>query len=523
MLLDLFTGNRLARRAADAGLVTYSRWRTSALDRLDVSETQRQVLLGLLHKARHTAFGRAHGFARIRTVEEYQSAVPVGDYESFWKDYWQPAFPRLEGTTWPDPIPYYALSSGTTSGTTKYIPISKEMLASNRKAAFTTVALFRSFAPKANIFGGRIFFLGGNTELRTESNGSRSGDLSAIAAIEISSVTRPYTFPPKELSGIADWTVKVRRLAEASANLPITAISGVPAWIEVLFARLKEVTGKDRIADIWPTLRMLIHGGTTFDGHRDKFRADVGPDVHFVEVYPCSEGFVATEDPRHKLLRVVPDNGIFFEFIPAEEFEDGKLKTDRPVRHTLANVETGVDYAVALTTCAGLWSYQVGDKVRFERRDPPLLRFAGRTKYFLSAFGEHLIEDEIAKALHEAATATQADVGEWHVGPVFSDDPRKPGHHRYLIEFRTPPADAARFATVLDDTLRRLNEDYDAHRQGDLTMLRPVVQALKPEAFMRWMLAHGKRPPQHKVPRMDNSGKLTKGIGDWMGANGEIA
>src|SRR5262249_20415252 len=179
----------------------------------------------LIHKARDTRFGRAHQFDEIRTIEEYQQAVPVRDYEVFWRDYWQPVFPKLEGATWPDPIPYYALSSGTTSGTTKYLPISREMLAPNRRGAFTTVALFRHAAPQAGMFPGGFFFLGGNTELRREANGSRSGDLSAISAIEINPVTRPYTFPPRELSGIADWTVKVRRLPEESAKLPLTAIN----------------------------------------------------------------------------------------------------------------------------------------------------------------------------------------------------------------------------------------------------------------------------------------------------------
>src|SRR5262245_56009093 len=285
MLLDLVTGNPLARRLADVGLVRYAHRRTVALDRIDVPAVQRQTLLSLIHTARGTRFGRDHGFDRITSVEEYQAAVPVRTYEDFWRDYWQATFPSLEGTPWTDFIPYYALSSGTTTGTTKYIPITKEMLASNRKAAFTTVALFRHVEPNARLFGGKIFFLGGNTELRRETNGSRSGDLSAIAAIEISSLTRPYTFPPHELSGIADWNVKVRKLAEGSATLPITALSGVPAWMQVLFHHLKEVTGKKRVADIWPTLRLLIHGGTKFEPFREAFADELGERVRFVEVY----------------------------------------------------------------------------------------------------------------------------------------------------------------------------------------------------------------------------------------------
>jgi hypothetical protein len=522
MLLDLFAGNPLVRRLADVGLVRYARRRTAALDRLDVPKVQEQTLFELLQRARETQFGRDHGFSRIRTVEDFQQAVPVRDYEEFWRDYWQAVFPRLEGSTWPDSLPYFALSSGTTTGVTKYLPVSREMLASNRKAAYTTIALFRNAFPKARLFNGRFFFLGGNTELRPESNGSRSGDLSAIATIEVSSLTRPYSFPSIDLAGIADWTVKVRKLAEAAAKLPITAISGVPAWLQRLFTVLKEVTGKKRVADIWPMLRLVVHGGTKFDPYRNEFREEFGPDVQFLEVYPASEGFVATEDPRFHHLRVIPDHGIFFEFIPMTEFADGKPKSNRPIRHTLANAEVGVEYAVAVTTCAGLWSYLIGDTIAFEQRDPPLIRFTGRTKYYLSAFGEHLIEDEITRAVSEAAAATGAHTGEFHVGPAFSNDPRKPGYHRYLIEFHLPPADLARFVDTLDATLRRLNEDYDAHRQGDLSMLRPQVSIVKPGGFERWMIAHGKRPPQHKVPKMDNGGEQTKAIAAWLTEHGEL-
>lgn len=522
MLLDLFAGNPFARRLADRGLLRYARKRTAKLDATDAPAVQLKTLRELLSRARDTKFGRDHGFAGITTVEQFQKAVPVRTYEDFWRDYWQASFPKLQGTTWPDFVPYYALSSGTTSGTTKYIPITREMLASNRKAGFTTMALFRNSVPDAKIFSGRFFFLGGNTELRTESDGSRSGDLSAIANIEVTSLTKPYTFPPRHLAGIADWTVKVRKLAEASASLRITAISGVPAWIQRLFVILKEVTGKSRVADVWPMLRLVIHGGTKFDPYREEFRQELGPNVSFCEVYPASEGFIATEDPRFNLLRVIPDHGIVFEFVPMDEFDEGKLKRDLPVRHTLANVETGIEYAVVVTTCAGLWSYLVGDTVTFERRDPPLLRFTGRTKYFLSAFGEHLIEDEVTKGVAEASAATGARSGEFNVGPVFSSDPKKPGHHRYLIEFHVPPSDPRRFVEVLDQALCRLNEDYDAHRKGDLSMLAPEIVVVREGGFERWMIAHGKRPPQHKVPKMDNSGTQSHAIMNWLREHGDL-
>jgi hypothetical protein len=522
MLLDLLIANPVARRVADAGLVRFARRRTRRLDRLDVPAAQADALQRLVRRARDTRFGRDHHFDRVTSVADYQAAVPVRDYEAFWRDYWQDAFPRIEGTTWPEPVPYFALSSGTTSGTTKYIPVSRSMVASNRKGALTTVALFRSHFPEASLFDGRVFFLGGNTDLRAEANGSRSGDLTAIEAVEGSRLLAPYSFPPRELAGIADWEEKVTRLAEASARLPITAVSGVPSWLLVLFDRLKQVTGKARVADIWPRLRLVLHWGTRFDPYRDTFRAELGPDTKFCEVYTCSEAFIATEDPRYGMLRVVPDLDVFFEFIPVDDLVDGKPKTDRPTRHTLGTVEPGVRYAVAVTTCAGVWSYLIGDTVAFERRDPPLIRFTGRTRHFLSAFGEHLIGEELEKGVAEAARATAAGVSEFHVGPVFPDDPRRPGRHRYLVEFRAAPRDPAAFADALDAVLRRLNEDYDAHRKGDLTMLPPEVLRVRPGGFERWMLAHGKRPPQHKVPRMDSTGEQSRAIEQWMRANGEI-
>lgn len=524
--IDLLAGNAAVRKAADSALTLIAQRRTRYLDHTDAALLQQQTLQKLVAKARDTRFGREHRFASIRTIADYQSRVPVREYEAFWKEYWQPAYPHLENVTWPGRIPYYALSSGTTSGTTKDIPISHEMLKSNRKAALTTLALFRSHYPKTPLLNGRIFFLGGNTQMSQGPDGSRRGDLSAIAAVEVSRLMRPYTFPPLELSAIADWKQKVQTLAERSASMPITMLSGVPSWMLLLFEHLKRVTGKATIAEIWPTLRLVIHGGTKFDAYRDIFRNEIGSErVRFLEVYPCSEGFVATEDPRSGMLRIVPDHGIFFEFVPVSEFDEqhGKLKSDHPVRHTLANVEPGVQYALLVSSCAGLWSYLIGDTIAFEKRTPPLIRFTGRTKYFLSAFGEHLISEEIEKAVAQAARLTGAEVEEHHVGPVFSTDSKKPGHHRYLIEFRRQPDDPARFARLIDEELCRLNEDYQAHRSGNLTMLAPEMVVVGAGGLGAWLRARPNYSPQHKVPRMDNSGKLTESIYAWLRGNGYIA
>jgi hypothetical protein len=511
-LIEAVAGNSLVRRAADALFGRYARRRTAALDAATPAASQRVTLLALVQQAANTKFGRDHGFARIRSIADYQERVPLRDYESFWEQYWNPSFPHLTNATWPGRIPYLALSSGTTSGTTKYVPVSRAMLASNRRAALTSLAWFRAAYPEAALFTGRMFFLGGSTALtRAEPTAPLMGDLSGIAVREVPAYLRPYAFPPLDLALLTDWEQKLDRLAEQSVRLPITLVSGVPSWLLVLFERLRKLTGKDTLREIWPTLRVVVHGGTRFDPYRGLFRRLVGEGVHFLETYPASEGFVAAQDPRHNLLRLIPDHGVFFEFVPVDE-----LTQDRPTRHTLADIVPGVQYAVILTTCAGLWSYVLGDTVCFERCDPPLLRFTGRTKQFLSAFGEHLIGEEVERAVTVAAAATGADVCDFHVGPVFPDRTGFPGRHRFLVEFAVLPCDDGAFARELDAALSRVNADYAAHRQGDLTLLAPEVITVRRGSFANWMRSRGKLGGQHKVPRLDSTGEQTAELTRWL-------
>jgi hypothetical protein len=515
-VLEKLTAPPLVRRMTDVVMRRFAAHRTAQLDRRSADRLQRQTLLRLVRHARHTRFGIDHDFDTIYTVADYQRRVPLRDYESFWSDYWRVAFPYLTDVTWPGPIRYFALSSGTTSGATKFIPLSPQMLASNQKAALTTLSLFLAAYPGTPLFTGRLFFLGGSTDLRDlAANGEQplpypvlGGDLSGITVREASPLLRPFTFPPEKLALIKDWDEKMRLFAERGVNLPITMLSGVPSWLLVLFHHLKQITGRERIADIWPQLRLVIHGGTKFDPYRDLFRALIGnPSVHFLETYPASEGFLATEDPRHDLLRLIPDHNIFFEFVPVED-----LDAAHPIRHTVADLEIGVQYAVVLTTCAGLWSYVLGDTICFERREPPLLRFTGRTRYFLSSFGEHLISEEVEKAIALAASAAGVAVVEFHVGPLFPVTPDLPGRHRWFVEFAETigPETLVRFALELDAALGRLNEDYLAHRDGDLAMRAPQVLPVRRGGFADWMRSRGRLGGQNKVPRMDNSGRITE-------------
>jgi hypothetical protein len=456
----------------------------------------------------------------VRTAADYQRRVPLRTYEAFWTEYWQPAFPVLDGVTWPGRIPYLALSSGTTSGATKFIPVSPEMILSNRTAALTALSWLVRARPGTRLFAGRMFFLGGSTALQLlhKTPSVLAGDLSGIAARTLAGIVQPYTFPPLDLALLADWDEKLARLAEQSVRLPITLVSGVPSWLTALFERVLHVRGKSCIADVWPMLRVVVHGGTKFDPYRAVFRKLVGSEsVEYLETYPASEGFVAAEDPRAGSLRLIPDHGVFFEFVPVEE-----LDADEPARHTVAEIEPGVQYAVVVTTCAGLWSYVLGDTVCFERREPPLLRFTGRTRHSLSAFGEHLICEEVEAALAHAAERTGALVSDFHVGPLVGDC-AGPGRHRYLIEFIEPPASRATFSAELDQALCRANDDYRAHRAGSVVIAAPEVWAVHRGGFAQWMRSRGKLGGQHKVPRMEGDGKWTVELCRWLSETGYLA
>ncbi|GBD35833.1 hypothetical protein HRbin36_00948 [bacterium HR36] len=309
------------------------------------------------------------------------------------------------------------------------------------------------------------------------------------------------------LALLKNWDSKIRALARSSLNERITLLAGVPSWLMVLIEEAKTASGQHSVTDIWPELKVLVHGGVCFEPYRLWFARELPTHVIRAETYPSSEAFVAFEDLRYRHLRLVPDHGIFFEFVPR-----GELGQARPTRHTLRDFELGVDYAIVLTTCAGLWAYVLGDVVRFERRHPPLLRFVGRTTDYLSAFGEHLTGEEIERAVSRAAEQCGAILAEFHVGPVFAEHGRPPGWHRYVLECVTPPADVQQFAHCLDAALRQLNADYDAHRFGDLGLGPPEIILVRRGAFADWLRTQGKLGGQHKVPRIDPAGPLTASL-----------
>jgi len=466
--------------------------RLGQLRAMDPAAAQERLLFGLLRRAAATRFGRDHGFGAIRSVAEFQRAVPLRRYEALHAEYLAGALPVLEDVLWPGRTPYLALSSGTTTGRTKHIPVTAEMVRANRGAALDVLAWHLAENPRARPFAGLAFMLGGSTALEEVAPGVRAGDLSGIAAHEVPRVLRRWSWPPEEIALMAEWDAKLAALAEQAPAREIRLLSGTPSWLLVLFERLAARHGKPPL----PALELLIHGGVAFAPYRDRIAPFLPPGCATREVYPASEGFVAIADRGEgEGLRLNLDRGCFFEFVPVAE-----LDAPAPTRHWAATIETGVDYAVVLSSCAGLFGYVLGDTVRFLDRAPPRLVVTGRTSWTLSAFGEHLAGEEIEAALLGAARAAGLAVAEYMVGPEFHGSL---GRHRWCVETAGPaPPDAGpRLAAALDAALRAENDDYAAHRDG-AQLAPPEVVLLPPGAFAGWLRAEGRLGGQNKVPRV---------------------
>jgi hypothetical protein len=392
-VLRLFTRARVARMAA-----------------LDPAAVQQALLLRLLRRAAATRFGRAHGFDSVRSVAEFQARVPLRRYEAFWTGWWQPGFPTLRDVTWPGLVPYFALSSGTTSGTTKYIPVTAAQMAANRGAALDTLAWHLHAHPRSRPFAGLSFMLGGSTALQDLAPGVRGGDLSGIAAREVPRILRSRAWPPESLALTPDWDAKLAALAARTPRAQVRVLTGTPSWLLVLLHRMAEGGARP-----FPNLELLIHGGVAWAPYRDRIAPFLPPGCATREVYPASEGFIAIQDRAEgEGMRLVLDRGCFFEFVPVAE-----LDAPNPTRHWAATIETGVDYAVVLTTNAGLFAYVVGDVVRFVDRAPPRLLVTGRTAWMLSAFGEHVTGEEIGRAIELAGGRLGVAAAEWCCGPEF--------------------------------------------------------------------------------------------------------
>ena len=469
------------------------------------TRAQQHQLLELVAKAKDTKFGVDHDFANITTVAEYQSRVPIRTFGQFWADYWSEPFPQLGNVTWPGTIRYFARSSGTTTGESKHIPCSDEMIKANNRGGFEVVIEHLRNNPNSRVSAGRTFLFGGSPTLDELAPGIFAGELSGIAARETPSIAgRDRYYPPPELAAIDDWNTKVDRFAQDCIGKNIRSISGVPTWLQVLFDRAFESAGIDdrRLVSLFPELELITHGGINFEPYQDAFNKLLeGSHAELREVYAASESFIAVADRGPgEGMRLLLDNGLFYEFIDADH-----LDQPNPKRRWIDNVELDTNYAMIITSCAGLWSYALGDLVRFVDLVTPRILVAGRVSQTMSTFGEHVTGEQLDIAVATAARHLGVTVNDFAIAPVFGTD-QAVGRHRYIIEIEgTPDGD---LGEAIDASLAEQNADYRTKRTNDIVLSAPEVRTVRPGTVASWMTANGKAGGQRKVPRVTTPDRL---------------
>ncbi len=466
-------------------------------------EAQRHWREQLVRQAANTHFGKIHRFADITTAEDFRQAIPLGDYEAF-APYIAEALEGRSDVLWPGKPAYFAKTSGTTSGV-KYIPLTRDSIPNHINSARDALLNYVDQTGNSAFLDKKLIFLSGSPEL-TERGGVPTGRLSGIVNHHVPAYLRSNQLPTWETNMIDDWETKLDRIIDETLGQPMGLISGIPPWVQMYFDRIEARTGQ-KIKDVFPDFSVFVYGGVNFDPYRARLVESIGRPVDSIETYPASEGFIAFQDRQDEEgLLLLANSGIYFEFVPADEYF-----SPNPRRLTLDDVELGKNYALILSNNAGLWGYSLGDTVKFVSRDPYRLVVTGRIKHFISAFGEHVIGEEVEKALHYAMQQQPGtEVVEFTVAPMVSPAEGLP-HHEWLVEFAAPPADAARFAADLDQRLTQLNVYYDDLISG--AILRPLVLTSLPRgAFQQYMKAQGKLGGQNKVPRLSNDRVIADGL-----------
>lgn len=460
-----------------------------------------QVLRRLTSKAERTEWGREHGFASLRTYEDFAASSPVNTYEDL-----KLAIDRMRqgerDVLWPGQVRWYAKSSGTTNDKSKFIPVSQDGLRDTHYAGGRdAVAWYLGNNPHSRIFDGKAMILGGSHAPNYNLKNSLVGDLSAILIENINPLVNLVRVPKKETALLSDFELKRDRIAHEAIRENVTNLSGVPSWMLSVMNRVLEITGKDNLSEVWPNLEMFFHGGVAFTPYREQYRKLIpSANMHYMETYNASEGFFGIQDdPSDLSMSLMLDYGVFYEFIPMDE-----LESPNPHVVPLWGVETGRNYAMLISTSSGLWRYMIGDTVRFTSTNPYKIVITGRTKFFINAFGEELIVDNAEAGLAEACRQTGAQVLEYTAAPVFMDGEGK-CRHQWLVEFAKEPADIALFARILDETLQHVNSDYEAKRYKDITLQPLELVAARKGLFHDWLASKGKLGGQHKVPRLSNN------------------
>ncbi len=475
----------------------FDRWHHDAVG------LQQRVFNSLLARGRKTRFGKAHGFEQISGYEGFKKRVPIRDYEGF-SPYIQRILKGEHDVLWPGRPMYFSKTSGTTSGA-KYIPITRESMPYHIRSARNALLMYTLKTGRTDFVRGRMIFISGSPDLDT-SQDIPTGRLSGISHRHVPKYLRNRRLPSYDVNCITDWEKKLDAVVDESAGHSLSLISGIPPWVEMYFERLLSRTGKSHVADVFPDFSLFVYGGVNFKPYEKKFQQLIGREVPSLETFPASEGFIGFQDewPSEGLL-LIPDGGIFFEFIPADRFDD-----DDPPRLSLAEVQEGVNYVMILNTNAGLWGYNIGDTVRFVSLNPFRFVPTGRLSHYTSAFGEHVIAQEAEDAITRAAAATAAVVNEFTLAP-FVDNPDGLPCHQWFVEFSKPPRDMQAFAANLDKALQERNTYYKDLVTGRI--LQPaLVQPVPKNTFRQYMKSIGKLGGQNKVPHLSNERK----IADWI-------
>jgi hypothetical protein len=457
-------------------------------------ETQKAVFLNLIQDAKQTQFGKDHHFDQINTYEDFIKRVPIRDYEDL-KPYVDRVVKGEENILWKGKPLYFAKTSGTTSGA-KYIPLTKESMPYHIEAARNAILLYIHETKNSDFVNGKMIFLQGSPILE-EKNGIKLGRLSGIVAHFVPKYLQKNRLPSWETNCIEDWETKVNAIVNETIDEDMTVISGIPSWVQMYFEKLQQRAGKP-VGEIFKNFNLFIYGGVNYEPYRAKFENLIGRKVDSIELFPASEGFFAYQDSqKEKGMLLLLNAGIFYEFIKSEEFF-----TENPKRHTIGEVELGVNYVLIISTNAGLWGYNIGDTVQFTSLKPYRVIVSGRIKHYISAFGEHVIGKEVECALQEAMIGTTVRVNEFTVAPQITPIEGLP-YHEWFIEFENEPEDSDTFAEALDNAMRKQNIYYDDLIVGHV-LKKLVITKVTKNGFQDYMKSIGKLGGQNKIPRLSN-------------------
>ncbi len=465
-------------------------------------EVQAEWFKRLIMTGKNAEYGKTYDFKSIKTPEQFAQRVPINNYEAL-----KPFIDRLrqgeQNILWPEEIKWFAKSSGTTSSKSKYIPVSNSSLEEcHFKGGKDMLSIFINNHPETEIFDGKGLVMGGSHTISEVSNASfYDGDLSAILIQNLPFWVQLMKTPNLSIALMDEWEQKIELMARETMQHDVTSISGVPSWTLVLIKRILELTGKSNLSEVWPNLEVFFHGGVNFEPYREQFQQLIPHSgMHYMETYNASEGFFGIQDQTaSKELLLMLDYGIYYEFIPMETLED-----EHPKVVALHEVEKDQNYALVITTNAGLWRYLIGDTVTFTSLNPYRIRITGRTKNFINAFGEELIIDNAEKALAIASKKCQVNISDYTAAPLYFSG-KESAAHEWLIEFEQAPKNLDFFIETFDNALKSLNSDYEAKRYHSMVLRPPMVKAVPQGTFYKWLKSKGKLGGQHKVPRLSNN------------------